>query len=371
MKVLMVDQFLPDSSYTVELCRALRSHAQVTIFCKKGAVVPLDGVTWCDKHYPGGKGKLAAVLEYGAGLAALAQQMRRGGYDVVHIQSFRDAKYEIPLICSLKKHCGMLVHTVHNLLPHEASERDRALYGRLYAACDLLVVHNEYCKRLLMQDYAIPEDKICVTPHGSYTHSKISPTPRSADGVTRLLQFGMLRQYKGVDILLKALGQMTPQQRSGLKVTIAGAQFPKLDGTDYPALVRQYGVEDCVELRIGHVPEQALDELYSEADFCLFPYREIYGSGALLMAYSYHKPVIASAIPAFREETAEGATGLLCAAEDAEMLRQAILTAAAMPQAEYAAKQQTIHALVQEKYNWEHSAQLLAEGYRAKSGCAL
>ena len=55
MKVLMVDQFLPNSVYVVELCRELRKYAKITIFCKKNAGTDLDGVIWKDKLYAGGK----------------------------------------------------------------------------------------------------------------------------------------------------------------------------------------------------------------------------------------------------------------------------------------------------------------------------
>ena len=44
MKVLMVEHFLPGSVYTLELCRALRTEDQITIFCRKGAPRPLEGV---------------------------------------------------------------------------------------------------------------------------------------------------------------------------------------------------------------------------------------------------------------------------------------------------------------------------------------
>lgn len=49
MKVLMVEHFLPGSVYTLELCRALRTEEQITIFCRKGAPRPLEGVQWKDK----------------------------------------------------------------------------------------------------------------------------------------------------------------------------------------------------------------------------------------------------------------------------------------------------------------------------------
>ena len=112
MKVLMVDQFLPNSVYVVELCRELRKYAKITIFCKKNAGTDLDGVIWKDKLYAGGKGKMAAVWEYGKGLFRLQKEIKKGSYDVVHVQSFRDAKYEIPLYCKNKKYIPRLVHTV-------------------------------------------------------------------------------------------------------------------------------------------------------------------------------------------------------------------------------------------------------------------
>ena len=279
MKVLMVDQFLPNSVYVVELCRELRKYAKITIFCKKNAGTDLDGVIWKDKLYAGGKGKMAAVWEYGKGLFRLQKEIKKGSYDVVHVQSFKDAKYEIPLYCKNKKYIPRLVHTVHNLLPHEASAGDRELYSRFYNCCDLLVVHNEYCRQLLMKEYQIPEEKICITPHGSYT--QIRKEENTDFGLTdrkiRFLQFGILRPYKGVDILLKALAQIPAEKREKIQVIIAGAQHPKLDPTDYGAMIRDLGLEDTVDLIKKHIPDEELDALYRQADICLFPYRDIYG----------------------------------------------------------------------------------------------
>ena len=368
MKVLMVDQFLPNSVYVVELCRELRKYAKITIFCKKNAGTDLDGVIWKDKLYAGGKGKMAAVWEYGKGLFRLQKEIKKGSYDVVHVQSFKDAKYEIPLYCKNKKYIPRLVHTVHNLLPHEASAGDRELYSRFYNCCDLLVVHNEYCRQLLMKEYQIPEEKICITPHGSYT--QIRKEENTDFGLTdrkiRFLQFGILRPYKGVDILLKALAQIPAEKREKIQVTIAGAQHPKLDPTDYGAMIRDLGLEDTVDLIKKHIPDEELDALYRQADICLFPYRDIYGSGALLMAYSYGKPVITSDIPAFREETQNGKTGILTDGEDPEKLKEAILKAADWSRKEYLDDQKEIEKLTEEKYSWKISAKILWEAYRKR-----
>ena len=219
-----------------------------------------------------------------------------------------------------------------------------------------------------MKEYQIPEEKICITPHGSYT--QIRKEENTDFGLTdrkiRFLQFGILRPYKGVDILLKALAQIPAEKREKIQVIIAGAQHPKLDPTDYGAMIRDLGLEDTVDLLKKHIPDEELDALYRQADICLFPYRDIYGSGALLMAYSYGKPVITSDIPAFREETQNGKTGILTDGEDPEKLKEAILQAADWSREVYLDYQKEIEKLTEEKFSWKNSAKVLWEAYRKR-----
>ena len=66
MKVLMVEHFLPGSVYTLELCRALRTEEQITIFCRKGAPRPLEGVQWKDKLWRKGMGRGPDALRWRA-----------------------------------------------------------------------------------------------------------------------------------------------------------------------------------------------------------------------------------------------------------------------------------------------------------------
>ena len=95
MKVLMVDQFLPNSVYVVELFRELRKYAKITIFCKKNAGTDLDGVIWKDKLDAGGKGKMAAVWEYGKGLFRLQKEIKKGSYEIPAIFGMLAKKGEI------------------------------------------------------------------------------------------------------------------------------------------------------------------------------------------------------------------------------------------------------------------------------------
>lgn len=362
MKVLMIEKFLPESSYTLELGEELKKYVELTIFCRRNAGAEINGIRWKKKLYEEGKGKVEAICKYAYGLLQLEKEIRFGKYDVVHAQMFKNAKYEIPIYCREKKHCGMLVHTVHNLLPHEAVESDKKLYTRFYQSCDVLVVHNEYCKNKLIEEFHVKSDKIKVIPHGSYRMLDGIGTLKSYrnfEKKTTFLQFGIIRQYKGVDILLNAISLIPPMERKNLKFIIAGEYFPKLDSTDYKAMVQKLGLEECVELRMEYIPEKELKSLFDRADFCLFPYRNIYGSGALLMAYSYGIPVIASKIPVFCEETENGETGLLFESENPQKLKEAILCAAKWNFEEYTACQTKMKNLVDEKYNWAKSAEKL------------
>ena len=362
MKVLMIEYFYPENTYTQELGEAMGAGMDVTIACKKKAALPESlAVKWKNMVYEGYHSKLTAPVLYGYSLMQIAAEIRRGHYDVVNIQYMRDAKYEIPFFARMKKHCGLLVNTVHTILPHEATEEDRRLHQRLYDLCDLLIVHNQTCKRLLMEDYGVPEKKLCVIPHGVYPQAERPPRQRGAR--TEYLMFGQIRKYKGLDVLLKALACLSDQERALLHVTVAGPQYLKLDDTDYEALARQLGVADCVTFLRRHIPVEEHAALFDGTDICIFPYKELYGSGSLLMAYSFDKPVIVSEDPIFREETNGGKTGLLFSKDDPSALAEAIRQTMGWSEEDYAARRGAVRRMKREKYSWDRAASILQEAF--------
>lgn len=360
----MIDRFLPGNRYTLELGKELKKSCELHIFCQKNAGAAEEGITWHPLLYGGGKNRAAAAWEYGISLLRLALTIRRGRFDVVHIQTFKNVRYEAGLYIRLKKYCGKLVLTVHNVLPHEAGVRERNEYQRIYDCCDELIVHNETSARCLKEQFHIPERKITVIAHGAYQTGPKKRTAGEKDGRKHFLQFGYIRKYKGIDILLKAVAEIPAQEREKLRFTIAGKQYEKLDGTDYEKMSRELGLESCVRFLNGYIPEEELEELMAGADFMVFPYRHIYGSGALLLAYAYEKPVIASDIPAFREETENGKTGILFESGNPRALAGAIRKAAECGGKESGRFCSEIRRLTEEKYNWKLSAARTMEVYR-------
>lgn len=238
------------------------------------------------------------------------------------------------------------------------------LFKKFYDLCDELIVHNKVSRDCLIKTFHIPEEKISIIAHGAYqTYMTDTETERNSE-IKEFLQFGFIRKYKGIDILLDAVALLEPDIRKRIHITIAGKQYPKLDGTDYQAMIKERKLEETVSFIKRHISDEELPAMFGRADFLLFPYRHIYGSGALLMAYTYKKPVIVSNIPAFVEETDEGRTGLIFESENPRALADAIRRAAALGEDERKQYQAAICELAAEKYNWEKSALDTAAVYK-------
>ncbi len=365
LRVLMVEHHSPGNRYVLELARELKNECDLTIFCNLHADFQEEGIRWIRRFYDGGRGKAGAVADYGRTLAELALLIGAGGFDVLHIQSFKKASAEMQLYLRLRRCYKKLVMTVHNVLPHEPAPGDQELYGRFYRACDLLIVHNEASRAELTEKFSIPAEKVAVIPRGLYTTYSADPGVRREDGRICFLNFGRIRPYKGVDILLKAVSLMDKKDREKCRFVIRGEQYPKLDPTDYAALIRRYGIEDCVEFSNTRVPEEEIPSLIGNADFLLFPYRKIYGSGVLLMAYTYGVPVVASDVPTFVEGTDGGKAGILFESENPAAMKDALLQAMATTPARREAYRAEIRRICEERHSWKVTAARTVGAFRA------
>lgn len=362
MKILMVEHFSPGNTYSAELCHELAEYADITVLCKSNAGEFAKKIDRKAVMYAGGeKNKLKALVKYVKGIFFLAKEVKNKKYQVIHVQTFKNLNVEIPLYIKAKAH-AKLVHTVHNVLPHETKAKDKKLYERFYNACDRLIVHNEQSKKRLTEMFRIEEKKILVIPHGTYKVKHLASDPRDSRK-TNYLMFGVMRKYKGIDILLDAVSKIPREKRLQMEFIIAGQQYMNQDTTDYPGMIDKLGIGDCVKFIRRRIGDEELPQLFDWADVCVFPYREIYGSGALLMAYSFEKPVIASDVPAFVEETDSGSTGMLFKNKDSEALAEILVRFSNLSCEERDNMIASIRALVNNKYNWVLSAKMTADLY--------
>lgn len=211
----------------------------------------------------------------------------------------------------------------HNVLPHESSPIDRLLVRRALAPAEGLVVHTT-SQQVVASELLGPKPTL-VTPHPTYTVDAALSTPRRADRErpVNLLFFGIVRHYKGVDVLLRALPPVL-RERS-VRLIIAGEFWDAAQ--PYADLIRDLHLEDHVDLRPGFVPDDELTKLLVDADLMVAPYRSATQSGAVEMAFGAGLPVVASRVGGLGDQIDDGTDGLLVPADDVASLSQALLEA--------------------------------------------
>lgn len=208
----------------------------------------------------------------------------------------------------------------HNVLPHEGSGVDRWLVRHALGPADGLVV-QAVSEREVVRD-VLGEVPVAVTPHPTYTVD-VERARRDGDHTATLVFFGFIREYKGVDILLRALPAVLAKRR--VRLVVAGEFWDPVD--PYRELVRELDLEDHVELRPGYLPEGELPELLAQGDLMVAPYRTATQSGAVELARGAGLPVVASRVGGLVDQVDEPDNGLLVPPGDVEALSRALVEA--------------------------------------------
>ena len=210
----------------------------------------------------------------------------------------------------------------HNVLPHERRPGDVALIRALLRRADTVITHSA-AQAAQARDLAPGATVRTVTmpPHLPASAPPTQDTERagvSAPAHTRLLFFGIVRPYKGLDVLLHALARAPAQ----VTLTVAGEFWG--DITKMDNLIAELGLADRVTLRPGYVPADRIPDLFGTADALVMPYREATASQNALLAFAHGVPVITTTAGALADQVRDGVDGLTCAPGDTEDLLRAL-----------------------------------------------
>jgi glycosyltransferase involved in cell wall biosynthesis len=223
----------------------------------------------------------------------------------------------------------------HNVLPHERRPGDVTLTRALLSRADTVITHSaaqaaqarELVPGATVRTVAMPPHLPASLPQNQGTErAEVSApvyTPRpglaNPTAPTRLLFFGIVRPYKGLDVLLNALAKAPPH----VTLTVAGEFWG--DITEMDNLIAELGVADRVTLRPGYVPADEIPALFGAADALVMPYREATASQNALLAFSHGVPVITTTAGSLAEPVRDGVDGLTCAPGDTEDLLRALI----------------------------------------------
>ncbi|CAM3634702.1 glycosyltransferase [Nocardiopsis rhodophaea] len=215
---------------------------------------------------------------------------------------------------------GRTVALCHNVLPHEPGPADATLMRALLRRVDGVLAHSPdqaHLARGLVQGTDTRVGTAEMPPHLPET---IGPAPTRPDGVLHhLLFFGIVRPYKGVDVLLRAFAQGAPPT---VRLTIAGEFWS--GSAELRSLAAALGVADRVDFRAGYVPATELSALFAGADAVVLPYRSATATQNVWLAHAHGVPVIATRAGTLPDHVRHGVDGLLCEPDDTADLARAL-----------------------------------------------
>jgi len=215
----------------------------------------------------------------------------------------------------------------HNVEEHESGAFRRFLSVGAMTAADAFVCQSEADRALLA--LRAPGRPSCVLPHpvartGTAAVSVAPEEARARVGVPvggpLVLFLGLVRRYKGVDLLLDAAPEIV--RRTGARIAIVGEVFP--DARDTMKRVAASPVRDRLIVHDAYVPEETMDAWLAACDVVVLPYRAISGSGIAARAIAAARPMAASAVGGLRDAVVPGATGELFAPGDPAALAAAV-----------------------------------------------
>lgn len=282
--------------------------------------------------------KLSRLARYYARLFRYAAGTKPG---ILHILWNNKIEYfDRTLLMLYYKLLGKKVAlTAHNVNQARRDSND-SLVNRLtlriqYRLVNHIFVHTQKMKTELLEEFGVRELAVTVIRHpvnNAFPDTDLTPAEAKrrlgiGEDEGTILFFGRIRPYKGLEQLLAAFQQLVAR-RANFRLVIAGE--PKRGSEDYLEQINRTIEEDFtpgrIIAKIQFIPDEEMELYLKAADVLVLPYKEIFQSGVLFLAYSYGLPVVATDVGSFREEIVEGQTGFLCRPDDPLALSEALDT---------------------------------------------
>lgn len=256
--------------------------------------------------------------------------------DVLHIQTFIAPRKDVLLVLLCRLLGVRIVHTVHNILPHEVRILERQTYSFYYQMAAALILHSKAnIEQLLQVKNNLDTRRLHVVPLGNYEHFRsLEMTREEARAqlglptAARIALFaGMVRPYKGLDVLLEAV----PAVRKACPETLFVVSGQVYEGREqYEEQIDRLGVGDeGLRVQFDYLSMEDLVAHVCAADLIVLPYREIYQSAVLIFAYSFGRAVVATRVGAFPECVEDEKSGWLVEPGDVRDLERGLIEALA------------------------------------------
>ena len=228
-----------------------------------------------------------------------------------------------PVARMLRRHGVKTVTVVHNAIPHEPKFFDKALARRFFRKNDLLV---SMCDAVTSDIRSLcPDARIVQQPHPIYDHFGTKQDRTEAQKVLglrpslrTLLFFGLIRDYKGLDLLIDAMKLLG----ADYQLVIAGESYGSFE--KYEQQIAASGCAERIKVFNRYIGDEDVPSFFSAADICVLPYRSATQSGITAIALHFETPLAATPVGGLAESIERPGTGVMADDVSPEAIAEAI-----------------------------------------------
>ncbi|MBR4756706.1 MAG: glycosyltransferase [Bacteroidales bacterium] len=222
----------------------------------------------------------------------------------------------------LKKSCKV-ISILHNVIPHEPRFFDAPLTKYFLSGCSgNVTLCPEVAEDLLRLS---PKARNITLFHPVYAHfGEKVPREEAEDrlglehGRKNLLFFGLIREYKGLDILLEAFGKLDEDYT----LIVAGEPYGSF--VKYEEIIHRSPARDRIKLFTNYIKDSEVKYYFSAADLAVLPYRSATQSGISAISWHFEVPMVVTDVGGLRQAIGESGTGLVAPSPDPDCIVEEI-----------------------------------------------
>jgi glycosyltransferase involved in cell wall biosynthesis len=222
----------------------------------------------------------------------------------------------------MKNHCKV-ISIIHNATPHEKGKLDKQLSTYFFKKNTKCIALSNAVKNDI--NTIFPDIEVEVLLHPVYEHFGISMDRVEAKTQLSLpkekkhvLFFGLIRDYKGLDLLIEAMA-LLPED---FHLTIAGEVYGSFDS--YKKQIERLGLQERIHLHLKYIPDEDVKLFFSMADVVALPYRSATQSGIVAIAKHFKKPVVATNVGGLSEFIKYPMDGAITSGKEPQDIAKAI-----------------------------------------------
>ncbi len=218
-----------------------------------------------------------------------------------------------------------VVSIIDNIIPHEKRPGDNLLAKYWVNSVDgFITMSRDVLNDLKLFDTKKPK---IYCPHPLYDHyGEVMPKKKAKEhlgldiNTNYLLFFGFIRDYKGLDLLLKAVDKEFFKKKN-IKLLVAGEFYT--DSKPYFEIIKEKELDDIVIMSNDFIPDEEVAYYFNASDAVVQPYKDATQSGVTQIAYHFEKPIITTDVGGLAEIVPDGKAGFVVNPE-AEEIKKAI-----------------------------------------------